>query len=91
MTLMYDDTEAGYAMYFDTQSGEFALENLKTGEYLFSNPYDIGVSTESSASSQGDNDPIRQALLSQIILQYQDTLTGASSVMKSFTDAALPG
>ena len=91
MTLMYEDTEAGYAMYFDTQSGEFALENLKTGEYLFSNPYDIGVSTESSASSQGDNDPIRQALLSQIILQYQDTLTGASSVMKSFTDAALPG
>ena len=91
MTLLYEDADAGYAMYFDLQSGEFALENLKTGEYLFSNPYDIGVNSESSSSSQGDDDPIRQALLSQIIIQYQDTMTGASAVLKSYTDAALTG
>lgn len=91
MTLMYEDKSAGYAMYFDTQSGEFALQNLKTGEYLFSNPYDIAVSTESSSKDKGDEDPIRQALLSQIILQYQDTSTNTSATLKSYTDAALTG
>ena len=91
MTLMYEDADAGYALYFDTQSAEFALQNLKTGEYLFSNPYDIAVSTESSSKDKGDDDPIRQALLSQIILQYLDTSTNTSATMKSYTDAALSG
>ena len=91
MTLMYEDPDAGYAMYVDKQSGEFALQNLKTGEYLFSNPYDIGVNSESSSSSNGNNDAIRQALLSQVILQYQDTLTNSSATLKSYTDAALAG
>ena len=85
MTLMYEDVDAGYALYFDTQSAEFALQNLKTGEYLFSNPYDIAVSTESSSKDKGDEDPIRQALLSQIILQYLDTSTNTSATMKSYT------
>lgn len=91
MTLMYEDVDAGYALYFDTQSAEFALQNLKTGEYLFSNPYDVAVSTESSSKDKGDEDPIRQALLSQIILQYLDTSTNTSATMKSYTDAALSG
>lgn len=91
MTLMYEDPDAGYAMYVDKQSGEFALQNLKTGEYLFSNPYDIGFKSESSSSSNGNNDAIRQALLSQVILQYQDTLTNSSATLKSYTDAALAG
>ena len=81
MTLMYESEEDGYAMYFDTQSGEFALKNLATGELTFSNPYDIATATESSSSDKDNDDPIRQALLSQIILQYEDTMTGASSTM----------
>lgn len=91
MTLMYESKEYGYAMYFDTQSGEFALKNLATGELTFSNPYDIATGTESSASDKDNDDPIRQALLSQIILQYEDTLTGATSTMMSYTHAALAG
>ena len=91
MTLMYESKEYGYAMYFDTQSGEFALKNLATGEITCSNPYDIATATESSASDKDDDDPIRHALLSQIILQYEDTLTGATSTMMSYTHAALAG
>lgn len=91
MTLMYESEEDGYAMYFDTQSGEFALKNLATGELTFSNPYDIATATESSSSDKDNDDPIRQALLSQIILQYEDTITGASSTMMSYTHAALAG
>ncbi len=91
MTLLYESEEYGYAMYFDMQSGEFALENTVTGELTFSNPYDLGTNTESSAKDKDDDDPIRQALLSQIILQYEDTLTGATATMMSYTDAALAG
>jgi hypothetical protein len=91
MTLMFESKEYGYSMYFDTQSGEFALKNLATGELTFSNPYDIATATESSASDKDNDDPIRQALLSQIILQYEDTLTGATSTMMSYTHAALAG
>lgn len=87
---MYVDEAAGYALYFDTQSAEFALENLKTGEIIFSNPYDLAVDSKSTGG-KGENDALIHALLSQVILQYQDKLTGASSVMKSYTDAALPG
>ncbi len=91
MTKMFVSDEYGYAMYFDTQSGEFALENTKTGELTFSNPYDIATASESSSSDKDNDDPIRQALLSQIILQYEDTLTGATSTMMSYTHAALAG
>ena len=73
MALLYESKEDGYALYFDTQSGEFALKNLKSGEYTFSNPYDVAVNTESSSASSGDSDKIRHALLSQIILTYSDT------------------
>ncbi len=90
MEEMFESKEYGYKMYFDLQSGEFALENTKTGELTFSNPYDVATNTESSAS-QDDNDPILHALLSQIILEYEDTLTGNPYTMLSYTHAALPG
>ena len=91
MTLLYESKEDGYALYFDTQSGEFALKNLKSGEYTFSNPYDVAVSTESSSASSGDGDKIRHALLSQVILTYSDTETGSTGTMFSYTDAATAG
>lgn len=92
MTLMYED--ANWQMYFDQQSAEFALKNKKTGEYTFSNPYDVAINqplASSSATADGNEDPIRQALLSQIILTYEDVSTGTTYTMKSFTDAALAG
>ncbi len=91
MTLMYESKEYGYQMYVDKQSGEFALKNTKTGELTFSNPYDIATGTESSASSKDDDDPIRHALLSQIILEYSDNMTNVTNTMLSYKHAALAG
>ena len=84
MEMMYRSDEYGYEMYFDRKSGEFALKNLKTGEYVFSNPYDVAVNTKT-------NDAHRQALLSQIILSYTDVETQKTSIFNSFKDAALNG
>ena len=92
MTLMYED--ADWQMYFDERSAEFALKNKKTGEYTFSNPIDIAYNqpiASTAATADGNEDPIRQALFSQIILTYEDVATGTTYTMKSFTDAALAG
>ena len=84
--------DENWAMYFDLASAEFALLNLHTGELTFSNPYDIVVNPEFAATTTNPNeDPIRQALLSQIILTYEDVETGATYTMKSYTDAVLAG
>lgn len=84
MTMMYEDEDAGLQMYFDTQSGEFAIKNVKTGEYTFSNPYDVAVNTELTAEQ-------KQAMLSQVILTYSNTELGTTSTFNSFTNAALFG
>ena len=84
MELMYKSEEYGYAMYFDRKSGEFALQNLKTGEYTFSNPYDVAVNTKT-------NETHRQAIMSQVIVSYTDVETKTTSVLNSFKDAAMNG
>ena len=90
MTEMYADDN--WKLYVDTQSAEIALYNVKTGEYTFSNPYDLAINSEFGVTTTDPNeDPIRQALLSQIILTYEDVATGATYTMKSYTDAALAG
>ena len=84
--------DANWALYVDILSAEFALVNLKTAEVTFSNPYDIAINAEFPAATTEDyDDPIRQALLSQIILTYEDVETGATYTMKSYTDAVLAG
>ena len=92
MTLKYED--ANWQLYFDEQSAEFALKNKKTGEYTFSNPHDIAINqplASTAATADGNQDSIRQALLSQIILTYEDVSTGVINTMWSFKEAALPG
>ena len=85
MELMYSSDEYGYAMYFDKKSGEFALKNLKTGEFVFSNPYDIAVNTKM-------NNEHKYALLSQVVVSYVDVDSPKSSkLLNSFKDAALYG
>ncbi len=54
-----------YELYVDAFSGEVAYRNTKTGEILFTNPYDIGSSKYGSANTKNE-------LLSQIIIQYTD-------------------
>ncbi|MBQ7309805.1 MAG: hypothetical protein IJW87_06465 [Clostridia bacterium] len=91
MEVMYEDDN--WQMYVDKQSAEFAIKNKKTGEYTFSNPYDIAINQPlpTGYTDDANTEPIRQALLSQIILTYEDVATGTIYTMKSFTDAALAG
>ncbi|MCQ2435605.1 MAG: DUF5696 domain-containing protein [Clostridia bacterium] len=92
MTKMFSNDE--YEMYFDTKSGEFAIKTLATGEYVFSNPYDIAVTssttetTESESSSETANLD-KNALLSQVLIEYTDTTTGIASYLSSFGSAAI--
>ena len=73
-------TKGNYELYVDTFSGEVAYVNTKTGEILFTNPYDVGTSTLGSEKT-------KQELLSQIIIQYTDNNT--SPVFVSYEMAAL--
>ncbi len=70
--------EALYELYVDSYSGETAVQDLRTGQYMFSNPYNIG-GVQISAS-------IKKQLLSQIILHY--TENDEAKVMYSFIEAA---
>ena len=57
----------GYEVWADTYTGEVATVNTATGQILFSNPFDIGVS--------GASEPIKKELFSQIIVKYTDNDT----------------
>ncbi len=58
-----------FQLYVDAYSGEIAVKNRKTGELLFSNPYNIGDSTASDASTQ-KGEGTKNELLSQIIVSF---------------------
>jgi hypothetical protein len=66
-------------MYIDPVSGEVAVENLATGDIMFSNPYDV-------ASSQGSASTKKQ-ILSQLVVQYVDN--GTTKYLYSFEEAAM--
>ena len=68
-----------YIFYVQTESGEWALANKLTGQYLFSNPYDLGA-TEASDSTKMD-------LLSQVMITYNDG--GVSKTYTSFKDCVM--
>ena len=79
MTLVY--SSYGYNLYHDRKSAEVAVENTKTGQILFTNPYDVNTGISSDA--------IKQELMSQIIIKYTDLSTGNTFEMLSYTDAAI--
>ncbi len=68
-----------YIFYVQTESGEWALENKVTGQYLFSNPYDIGGTTSSNET--------KMDLYSQVIINYSDS--GVSKSYTSFEDCVM--
>ena len=70
MTLYY--SKGNYNLYFHEYTGECALENIRTGEVTFSNPYDIGNSTGAPAT--------KKQLLSQIAIRY----TGVDGTNRNF-------
>ncbi len=68
-----------YQLYVRAAYGEIALRDKRTGQVLFSNPYDI-ASTKGSADTKAE-------LMSQIILQF--TSGSKTTVYNSYTEAAL--
>ena len=80
MTKMFENDS--FSMYFDKKSGEFAIENKVTGEYVFSNPYDLNENSSVSVNLA------KNALLSQVLIEYKDTLTGTPAYLSSFGSAA---
>lgn len=79
----------GYSIYVDDWSGEVAVVNEKTGEKLFTNPWDV-ASDKSSNSTTDDSTTgsIKEQLLSQIELSFTD-ITGQSYTYTSFRMASM--
>ena len=74
----------GYRFYVDAYSGEVAVENIRTGQTMFSNPYDAGSTTSV--------DSIKAQLLSQIVVKYADlSQNNAENIFYSYTEAAQRG
>ena len=74
----------GHRLYIDAYTGEIAVENIATGETLFSNPYDVGATTST--------DSIKAQLLSQIVVKYTDiSQNNAENTFYSYTEAAKRG
>lgn len=68
-------------LFVEPVSGEIAYKNNKTGQILFSNPYDV--------ASSGATKSVKQELLSQIIIKYTDNATELD--MFSFVEACERG
>jgi hypothetical protein len=77
-----------YELFFDEVSGEIAIKNLTTGEYTFSNPYDVDHPQNELVSA---NDKKNAALLAQVMIKYTDTISGTSFYIGSYDSAAMLG
>ena len=80
MDLAYE--KDGIRLYVDEESGEVAYVNTKTGEKLFTNPYDVASSTGAKET--------KYEILSQIIVTFTDS-EGQERVFTSFEQAAERG
>ena len=69
------------ALYVEPVSGEVAYVNNKTGQILFSNPYDV--------SKSGAAKSVKEELLSQITIKYTDNASELE--MYSFVEACQRG
>ena len=71
----------GYELFIQPQTAEVAVRNKKSGQILFTNPYDV-------ASSKG-TEATKNKLLSQILVSYMDN--GTAKEYSSYADAAKLG
>ncbi len=78
MTLLR--TVGDYEMYMHEYSGEVAFVNTKTGESLFSNPYNLGSFGKTISNSE------KWKILSQIHIKY--SYNGVEKDLYSYKDAA---
>ena len=70
----------GHRIYIDAYTGEIAVENIASGEVMFSNPYDVGSTTAAET--------IKAQLLSQIVVRYTDVTSSDENTFYSYTEAA---
>lgn len=73
----------GYQLWIEEFTGEIAFIDTKTGDSLFSNPYDIAAGYNWASAST------KQRLLSQLAVTYEEN--GVEKTMYSYTEAALRG
>lgn len=76
----YAVSQGNYEMRLDRYSGEVAVKDLRTGEIMFSNPYDVSTLEKTAANT-------RRQLLSQLIVTYINVSSGARGTMYSFNGA----
>lgn len=78
-TMDYRYGNNSFQLYVDAYSGEVALKDRRTGEILFTNPYNIG-------SSESDDSPnsTKSELLSQLIVHFYKNKDGEDK-MQSYT------
>ncbi len=78
-TMTKKTTKGNYTIYADERSGEVAVQDMTTGQILFTNPYDVGASTAS--------DTVKNQIMSQIIVKF--TENGREREYSSYEYAAL--
>ncbi len=76
----------GYQLWFEEFTGEIAVIDTTTGQAVFSNPWDMALSSD---KYQNISAGVRQQLLSQLIITFLDN--GTTKTMNSYTEAALRG
>ncbi len=72
----------GYQLYVNDYTGEVACVDTRTGERLFTNPYDVGAST--------GGEETKWEILSQIIVKFTDQ-QGQEKTFTSYEQAAKRG
>lgn len=83
MVKVYTDEERNTELWYEYYTGEVAIKNTKTGQILFTNPYDISA-IDSTASAE-----VKKELLSQLTLTFLDN--GTTKTFNSYNDAASKG
>ena len=73
----------GYQLWIEEFTGEIAFIDTKTGDSLFSNPYDVAAGYNWASAST------KQRLLSQLAVTYEENCV--EKTMYSYTEAALRG
>jgi len=72
-----------YGLYIDAYSGEVAVKCWKTGEILFTNPYNIG----DSKATISTRDTVREELLSQLIVNFTNLENSSTVTYLSYIEA----
>jgi len=65
----------GFRMYVDEFSGEVAVENIETGDIMFTNPYNVSYASKNAKTEY----------LSQIIIDYKDLIKNEEKTYYSYS------